>query len=240
MKKYFLHSIALLFAVVAASCTAPSDPAQHPASASDYFFPDNDNTLHYTYSQDSASVAVTATYRMKVDSFAYGNFSQLIRQDQAASASQVLFYFKNELSTDGSVVCILSTKQGDPGFIALKGNLDLGSTWYADPSQTVSATVVGKYAEYYLPGRQVHYTDVVVIKYADKTGSADQYIIRYFARGYGLILERKVEISSETADLQLLSRQGGSSGAHPDPNHDRWYNANGRYSAHPQDDLEDK
>src|ERR1043166_7364785 len=100
MKNLSLFTAALALSVLISACTAPSDPAQKPVSAPDYFFPDNDNTLHYTYSQDSAATVVTATYKMKVDSAGYGNFSQLIRQDQASPGNQVLFYFKNELSPD--------------------------------------------------------------------------------------------------------------------------------------------
>ena len=142
----------------------------------------------------------------------------------------VLYYFKDEQSADGSIICILANSATDKGFVALKGTLDLGATWYTDSAQTIQATVVGKYAEYYLPGRQLHYNDVVVVKYADKNASLDNYLVRYFARDYGLILEREVTgPSTEIIHLQLLSRQGGSSSANPDSHHDRWYNQNGRY-----------
>ncbi|MEI8135135.1 MAG: hypothetical protein WCH46_08705 [bacterium] len=234
MKKSAVLLLALLFA----ACTAPSEPTSPSESADQYFFPSNDNTYQYTYSQDKLTAIDTTTYRLRVND-TLGSFSQLIGIDQASQTSEVLLYFKNQVTADGTVMGIIAETPGDKGFVALQGTLDLGASWFADPNKQIEATVVGKYAEYYLPGRAVHYNDVVVVKYANKSGSADNYTIRYFARNYGLIMEQVVTgPTALVSNLQLLSRQGGSTIVNPDPKHDRWYNATGRYSAHMRDDLD--
>lgn len=221
------------FAALIASCSAPSDSSPLPTGAENYFFQQN-AAFQYTYSEDNLSSADVSTYGVK-STYAYGSFFSLVKQGQ--SANDTLLLFKNETSLDGSTSCILSNSPGDAGFVALKGTMDLGSSWIADAKGDLQATIVGKYAEYYLPGRQVHYTDVVVVKYTDKTAPAENYVVRYFARDLGLILERVIMgPTSEVTRLQLLSRQSGTSGVNGDMHHDRWYNANGRYSVHMKTD----
>ena len=233
MKYFASFIIGSFIATLLAACSAPTTPAALPANADAYFYQQN-TTFQYTYSQgDTASNSVTTTYQAKLVDNSFGSYLQLV-SNQVSTSNNVLYYFKDAKTADGSIVCILSNSSTDKGFVALKGTLDLGATWYADSAQNVQASVVGKYAEYYLPGRQLHYSDVVVVKYTDKKAPSENYIVRYFARDFGLILERKVTgPSSEIVDLQLLSLQGNTSSASPDPNHDRWFNANGRYSAHP-------
>jgi len=238
MKKYAL----IIFGLFLSACSAPTGTSvPPPATADQYFFPDNDNTLQYTYSQNTVSTVDTMTYKMNIND-TIGGFSQLIGQNQSAqntAPAPVLFYFKNELASDGQVVSIIANSPSTYGLVALKGTLNMGASWYADSAQNISATVVGRYAEYYLPGRQVHYEDVVVVQYNDKNTSSSNYTVRYFARNYGLILEEVVTgPTTEFTDLQLLSRQGGSGNSiTPDPHHDRWFNANGRYSAHMMDNT---
>jgi hypothetical protein len=236
MKNFGLIAIAAVLSLGFAACSTPSDSVPDPVNADNYFFP-RDRTFNYTYSLDSAQTSVTSTYLVRDTT---GGFMILVDQNASGPINNSLYLFKQEVTPDGSTVCRLSVSANDNGFIALKGKLDLGANWYADDAHNIEATVVGKYAEYYLPGRQVHYNDVVVIKYADKNAASDHYIIRYFANGYGLILERTITgTSSESADLQLLSRQGnGSSRSNLDLNHDRWFNANGRYQAHMKDESD--
>jgi hypothetical protein len=236
MKKLALF----IFGLILSACSTPTSTTLPPATADQYFFPDNDNTFQYTYSQNKVSTTDTITYNVHIND-TVGHYSQLIGQN-LSSPNPVLFYFKNELASDGQIVSIIANSPSDNGFVALKGTMDIGATWYADAAQNVQATVVGKYAEFYLPGRIVHYNDVVVVQYSDKNAPSDNYIVRYFARNYGLILEEVVTgQTTEITNLQLLSRQGGAgSTANPDLHHDRWYNANGRYEAHMRDDTQDK
>lgn len=230
-----LQNLAFISALAAliSSCSAPNDPAPLPTGAENYFFQQN-AAFQYTYSEDNLSSPDVSTYGVK-STYTYGSFFSLVKQDQ--SASDTLLLFKNETSLDGSTACILSNSPGDAGFVALKGTMDLGASWIADAKGSLQATIVGKYAEYYLPGRQVHYSDVVVVKYVDKNAPPENYVVRYFARDFGLILERVIMgPTSEVTRLQLLSRQNGTSGVNGDTRHDRWYNANGRYSVHMKTD----
>ena len=221
--------LSLTFGSMLFGCSAPTDPSSSPARANDYFFP-QDATLHYTYSQDKLTTIDTFTYRVN-GSQSYGGYSELIREGQSASANDTLYYFKNDKASDGSQVCVLSSSQSDKGLVVLKGILDLGASWYADGAQNIQATVVGKYADYYLPGRERHYNDVIVVKYVNKLSPPEQYMVRYFARDFGLILERTVlSPSSDIANLQLLSRQSSTNGSQVGNDRDRWYNRNGRYT----------
>jgi hypothetical protein len=206
------------------------------SNADQYFF-QPDATVHYTYSLDNTILTDTVTYQV-VDTNK-GGYLSLVAQSQTAG-NPALLLFRQGLAADGSTTCILSSSSSSTGYVALKGTLDVGATWFTDTSDNISATVVGKYTQYYLPGRQVHYDDVVVVKYADKNTAPDTYIVRYFARNCGLILERTITgPTTEIDNLLLLSLQRPA-GANPDLHHDRWFNVNGRYQAHVQDNPFDK
>jgi phage tail protein X len=225
MRTFASLVIGTALAALAAACSAPSGPTPLSSSAEVYFF-QPDLTQVYTYSQDQAATTDTFAYHVYSANLqnTYNSYLMLQRKD-----SSVLYYFKNKQTSDGTMECLLANSPTDNGFVALKGTLDLGATWYADTAQNIQVTVVGKYAEYYLPGREVHYSDVVVVKYTDKTSPSGNYIVRYFARTYGLISELTITgANTQIADLQLLLRQGSPSSANPDNHHDRWFNANGR------------
>ncbi len=234
MKKFASFAIASVLIFFLGSCSAPSDPTQLSSNADAYFFQQN-TTYSYTYSQDKTNSNPTATYGV-TPPVTYGSFLSLVSQSQSGTADTLLL-FKNRVTSDGTVNCILSNSSTDNGIIVLKGMLDLGAEWYADTAQKIYANVVGKYAEYYLPGRQIHYSDVVVVKYTDSRAASDSYVIRYFARGYGLILERTITgTTSEISNLQLISFQGSISNANPDTKHDHWFNSNGHFIANMKPD----
>ena len=90
-------------------------------------------------------------------------------------------------------------------FVALRGTIDSGKSWIARAG--ITATVMSRNGgDYYLPGRQQHFTDVIEIMYHADQDSPDTYILRFFANGYGLIQERQiVTTQTEIASLQLLS-----------------------------------
>ena len=234
MRKFASFSIGLFVAAFLAACSAPTDPTPLSSNADAYFFQQN-TTYSYTYSQDNTPSP--STYGV-TPPISYGSYLSLVSQNQTGTTDTLLL-FKNRVTSDGTVNCILANSPADIGIVALKGTLDLNATWNADIAGNIQATVVGKYAEYYLPGRQIHYNDVVVVKYTDKTASADTYIVRYFARGYGLILERTITgATSEISNLQLISFQGSLSNANPDTKHDHWFNSNGHYTANMKQDYE--
>lgn len=237
MKNLAAFIIGSFSAILLASCSAPTQPAPLSQTADAYFF-QPDLTQIYTYSQDNSSTLDTFAYQVRQVDNSYDSYLVLTQKNPLAPNNGVLYYFKKKANNDGSIVCVLSNSATDDGFVALKGTMDIGASWYADTAHAILATVVGKYAEYYLPGREQHYTDVVVVKYSDKNAPADNYIVRYFARDYGLILERTITgPASEVADLQLLSRQSSSSNANPG-HHDRWSNSNGRYMANMKQDYQ--
>lgn len=239
MKKLASLAAASLLTAFLAGCSAPVAPTSLSSNADAYFFQQN-TTYSYTYSQDKTTSNPVATYGV-TPPVTYGSFLSLVSQNQSGTTDTLLL-FKNRVTSDGTVNCILSNSPTDIGIIVLKGTLDLGAAWYADTAQKIQANVVGKYAEYYLPGRQIHYSDVVVVKYTDSRAASDSYVIRYFARGYGLILERTITgITSEISNLQLISFQGSLSNANPDTKHDHWFNSNGHYIANMKpDDIFDK
>ncbi|MDP4219701.1 MAG: hypothetical protein Q8916_04310 [Bacteroidota bacterium] len=229
MKNPISLAIITFLSTLLGACASPNDPAQLPSNANDYFFQQN-LTFQYTYSQDNASVIDTSTYQVSQVDNSYNSYLKLANKDQ--SNAGVLYYFKNVQAPDGSAICLLANSPTDQGYVALKGKLEIGASWFADTAQNIQATVVGKYEEYYLPGREVHYNDVVVVKYADNRTSSDNYVVRYFARYYGLILQRTITgPTSESSDLQLISFQGSVTSSNPDTHHDRWSNSNGRYQA---------
>src|SRR5258708_5656045 len=99
-------------------CTAPSDPGTDSARAENYFFDPYDLTLLYTYSQGNPSANDTATYSVTKPAYTNGSFSSLVRQDSSISGNDTLYLFKNEIASDGSVMCVLANSPHDPGIVA--------------------------------------------------------------------------------------------------------------------------
>ncbi|HET9135384.1 MAG TPA: hypothetical protein VFO76_02010 [Candidatus Kapabacteria bacterium] len=227
----------LATAALLASCSAPTTPElSENAPADQYFYPATTG-IQYVYSQGtSANSQDTTTYNTQITSTTYGSYIQLVSQTPASS--NVLYYFKVEQPTPGAPIkCILSSTGSDQGLVVLQGDLSIGSTWFADGANNIEASVVGRYADYFPPGLSQVYHDVVVVKYIDKTKGEDSYTIRFFARDYGLILEREVlNPTTEVANLQLLERRGANNII---PNHDRWYDAHSRYIIKMKDQIDD-
>lgn len=228
----------LATAALLASCSAPNTPElSENAPADQYFYPATTG-IQYIYSQGSATSPVdTTTYNTQITNTTYGSYIQLVSQTPASS--NVLYYFKVEQPTPGTPIkCILSSTGSDQGLVVLQGDLEIGSNWFADVAKTIEATVVGRYADYFPPGLNQVYHDVVVVKYKDNAKGDDSYTIRFFARDFGLILEREVlNPTTEVANLQLLERRGANNII---PNHNRWYDAHGRYIIRMKDQVEDE
>jgi hypothetical protein len=233
----------LLFGICIAGCTTqnPTDAPQTTAVADDYFFPQT-NGLQYTYSNYSTVTPDTSTYQVIVNA-QYGSYTRLQKHDVSQPSTDVLYFYKTKTNSDGIIQCLMSREQdGSDGIVALQGLLDVGSSWFANDAQTIKATVMGRYDEYILPGHEQKYYDVVVVKYVDNEKSADVYEVRYFAREFGLILERTIIGQlTEISNLQLISRTKTTTtdGNGKDPS--RWYDRNARYSIAPKiNDEEDK
>jgi len=220
-----IATIVSVLALALASCNSPtSTTAPTTAQASDFFYPPV-NGEQYIYTQNNVSAPTdTQTYQVVVGA-SYGSYAKLVSQDQQSTSPSVLYYYKVNVSQAGDQ-CILSSTGSDQGIIALEGSLSLGSTWPADAAGDITATVVGRYAQYFLPGRTQMYTDVVAVKYVNNN-SDSSYVLRLFALGYGLILERTVSTTATTQpDLQLISRLYSTNSILPDP-HGHWYDERG-------------
>jgi hypothetical protein len=237
MKKY----LALFVFFGLASCQNLSEPEPTPVAVS-YFFPQTTG-LQYTYSRDEQNVSDTSTYQ--VVTYGYGEFTRLEKYvDGAKVEGNALYYYKTEPNRAGILQCIISAQSGTgENIIALQGELTIGSTWIANATGEITATVEDHYDFYYLVGREKRYNDVVVVKYVDTREADGTYILRYFANGYGLIHEKRVigndvEPTTEVSNLRLLDWKTPGGEIIPRvPDH--WWDAQGRYSIAPRPTTEE-
>ena len=233
--------LTLLLGAALIGCTTQSstDAPQTAAVADEYFFPQT-NGLQYTYSNYSTATPDTTTYQVIVNA-QYGSYTKLQKQDPDVPSTDVLYFYKTKTNAEGIMQCLMSRMQdGSDGIVALQGLLEVGSSWFADDAKIIEATVMGRYDTYILPGHEQTYQDVVVVKYVDKTKSSDVYEVRYFAKDYGLILERTIIGQlSEISNLQLISRTKVSTSDEKKKDPSRWYDRNARYIMMPKVDSEE-
>jgi hypothetical protein len=223
-----------LVTVVFFGCTSQMTAPGTNSVADAYFFPQS-NGLEYTYSQYVTATPDTTTYEVIVNA-QYNSFTRLQKSVGGVIQPDILYYYKTSFDRDGVLECLMAhDAAGTNSLVALKGSLDVGSTWYADNAETIQAEVTARYENFVIPGHDQQYFDVVVVKYTDKNAAPDTYILRYFAREYGLIMERTI-IGSQTeiSNLHLLKRERTSGKNMTLPGRpDRWYDVNGRYSIQP-------
>jgi hypothetical protein len=180
-------------------CTVNDATPAPQATVQSNFFP-LENGLLYTYGR--------TTNFTKYDTISCWLFTvqppailQNVLEDTVTKAPFYSFVYSTD--ADGNPEGILSTDTST--LIALDGNLQDSATWVADEAHGIHATVVAQYDDYYLPGRQEDFADVLAVEYHQDGQPADIYTLRFFARGYGLILEREFGPSSEISRLQLIS-----------------------------------
>jgi hypothetical protein len=233
--------LTFILAAALTGCTMQSvtDAPQPAAVANEYFFPQT-NGLQYTYSEYETSTPDTSTYQVVVNA-TYGSYTKLQKNDSGLPSPDVLYSYKTKTNSDGIMQCLMSREaDGSDAFVALQGLLEIGSTWFADDAKTIEASVVSRYDTYILPGHEQTYQDVVVVKYVDKTKSDDVYEVRYFAKDYGLILERTIIGQlSQISNLQLIARTKVSEAGEGTKEPGRWYDRNARYMAAPMVDEEE-
>jgi hypothetical protein len=237
-----LISVFALAGCVIQDGSSPTTTSNAPA-AQNYFFPQT-NGFQYTYSEHNNPQSDTSSYQVIVSS-QYGSYTKLQKEDPASGnlSSDVLYFYKTAKDNDGVMQCLLShDPSGSDAIVALQGTLEIGSSWYADNAETIEATVVAHYDVFIMPGHEQTYNDVVAVKYTTKGQPSDTYAVRYFAKDFGLILDRSIiGQASEISNLQLLSRDkvtGGTSDGTNDPN--RWYQGNFRFSIMPKMDDDQK
>ncbi len=195
--------IALLLFVIACfgGCTVNNATPAPEATVQSYFFP-LDNGMLYTYGRTTNFTDYdTITCQMVIAQ------SGLTQNELKDTTTKLPFYYISYTNdADGNLAGILSTDTST--LMALDGKLEPGATWVADEIRGIQATVVEQYDDYYLPGRQQAYTDVLAVEYHQDGQPADTYTLRFFARGYGLILERQlVGPTTEISRLQLIGIQ---------------------------------
>lgn len=206
MKKILvLFTVAILATLALQSCSVndATNSANDRATVRTHFFP-QDNGMIYTYSRYNNDKYDTLACNLVVGQRAEIRNS-LVYRNATTSATTVLYYLSYTTDVFGNVAAELATDSAK--LLALDGELVPGATWIADPVHNIRATVVEHYDEYYLPGREAHFSDVVAVKYHQDGQPDNVYTIRFFARGQGLIFERLVAANTEIASLQILSIQ---------------------------------
>ena len=198
MTKFLIVAIGLLGLAGLQSCGI-NDPSPSPqATVESHFFP-QDNGLLYTYIRFNHNTYDTLTCRLIL--------GQTVADKNAlvdTKTDSALYYMRFTHDANGNYAAELSN--GDTTLLALDGQLLTGATWVADEVHNIHATVVGHYDDYYLPGRLIHFSDVLAVKYHQDTQPDNVYTLRFFARDRGIVFERNlVGPNTEIASLQLLS-----------------------------------
>jgi hypothetical protein len=174
-----------------------SQPAPE-ATVQTHFFP-LDNGLVYTYSRFNHNTFDTLTCRLIIGQTL---LDKNVLVDTKTDSTLYALGFTHDVN--GNLAAVM--QNGDTSMIVLDGQLLIGATWIADAVHNIRATIIDHYDDYYLPGRLVHFPDVLAVKYHQDGQPSTDYTLRYFARDQGLIFERElVEETTEIASLQLLN-----------------------------------
>lgn len=168
------------------------------------------NGLQYSYMRFSSNTGfLDARYDTALYQIILGTpqspANTLTHVSGGVNAPNVLFYYT--VGIESKKDCQSTIWNDNSKFVALAGDLIDGSTWLADTTHGITATVTAHYASYMLPGRETSFNDVIAVKYAPAANPMDYYI-RYYAKEVGLILERHfIGDNAEISNLQLLKVQ---------------------------------
>jgi hypothetical protein len=197
--KYLVVILALVLGSALLGCGVADTSLSGDATVHSHFYP-IDNGVVYTYSRYNNNRYDTISCRFVVGQMSVDKNALII-----TNTNTPLYYVGFMPDANGNQAAVL--ERGDTTLLALDGPLVPTATWTADQSHSIQATVVDRYDDYYLPGRLVHFSDVIAVKY-HTTGQPDNvYTLRFFARDHGLILERQLALYGEIASLQLISIQ---------------------------------
>jgi hypothetical protein len=202
-----LQVLALVGCLTIASggCTVvPTEPPM--TSLEDYFYLLK-NDARYRYSRFK-NIADTVTYKIRLG-VGVTEPAKLIQVDPVPSLPTTLYNLSVIRDGYGNPSAIIETP-GESRIVALSGDLRMNSRWIASDSEKITAEVIDQYPEY-LPNKSVRFEDVLAVRY-DKAGdSPSTYILRMYAKGVGLILERRIVAgNTEIGTLQLLSWESGN------------------------------
>jgi hypothetical protein len=201
------QKVSLLVALAASLCFVAcrdgnGPPAPNDSPSKRYFFPTTNGAI-YTYARTVTRDGhiVTDTLRCQLDvaqNLATKNDLRDIK------TGKILYYFDLTHDAYGNYAATLSS--GDTTLYALDGTLQINSTWIADPTHHIRATVIEHIDEYYPPRpAEVHFPDVISVKYHTDGEENGIYTLRFFASGHGLIRETEVSPGvGEISSLQVL------------------------------------
>ncbi|HZK75342.1 MAG TPA: hypothetical protein VFD13_00390 [Candidatus Kapabacteria bacterium] len=200
------HSLLAIAALLASSamvagCMVNDASPSAEATVQSHFFP-LDNGLIYAYRRFNNNRYDTLQLRIKI-----GQPPSTTNELDNIATGLPYYYIGFTHDADNNLAAMLSTDTSK--LMALDGSLQDSATWVADEVSGIHATVVAQYDDYYLPGdplRKTDYISVLVVEYHQNGQPASNYILRYFARDHGLILEQQlVGPGTEITSLQLIS-----------------------------------
>jgi hypothetical protein len=209
-----LCRITALFCIAGLSSCGVTDTPTDPGNVVRAYSYPLTNGLQYRYARFTTNLHSssydTATYQIQVGLSAIEQ-NRVVRLGQPHD-TLYNFIFSTDLRTNKASVVLSNAQQN---FIALEGDLADSSNWKADLYTT--ATVFAHYDEYVPnPPQGQSFSDVIVVRYHRSGDPADNYSLRFYSRGYGLILEKTI-IGSVTVigTLQLLEVGASLSYAQP-------------------------
>lgn len=193
-------ALPVLIAVFLSGCNTVQPPTDASGSVTSHFYPLSDGaTFRYLQFAAGDGMPDTVEYQLRVALSVYGE-NRLVTGE--ANAEKILYRFVIEKNAQGNTIALLKNDDGE--IIALSGDLAVGSEWMA--SNSIRASVEAAYEEYLIPGRTASYRDVIVVKYRNVADGSDSYTLRFFARGCGIIRERRIvkNASTEIGTLLLM------------------------------------
>lgn len=185
-------------------CTADNPMVtEEDLSITSHFYPIV-NGSRYTYIRWNTTDGFdTVTYQVRVGE-KRGDMNYLDRIDSNNEVPKVLYFFSYRNDQFGQQAAVLKDTSE---FFALAGNLEKGGNpWIAQESPRIYAQVFNVYDQY-VPANNIAFNDVIAVKYWQEGKERSDYTLRYYAKNFGLINERKmIGGATEIGSLQLIAR----------------------------------
>jgi hypothetical protein len=196
-----LLSTGLLSTGLLSGCSADNPVVnEEDLTVKSHFYPIV-NGSKYTYIRFNNNSYDTVTYQVRVGE-KRGDMNYLDRVGSNTNVPQVLYYFTYANDQFEKPAAVL---KDTAEFYALAGNLEKnGNPWIAQESPRVYAQVFNVYDQYVVSG-DIVFNDVIAVKYFEGSGEKD-YTLRYYAKNYGLIKERKIVGATDIGSLQLIAK----------------------------------
>ena len=198
-----LLSTGFLSASLLTGCSADNPVvSEEDLSVKSHFYPIV-NGSKYTYVRFNNNSYDTVTYQVRVGE-KRGDMNYLDRVDSNNRVPKVLYYFSYKNDQFGQQAAILKDTSE---FFALAGNLEKGGNpWIAQESPRVYAQVFNVYDQY-VTSNDISFHDVIAVKYWQEGKDLSDYTLRYYAKNFGLINERKmIGGATEIGSLQLIAK----------------------------------